>query len=57
MSVKRNELESFQAYYRAPKARQRVPICPGCGARLTGIGFEDDDKCEDCIAIEMDLNT
>jgi len=53
--VKDNELESFQAYYREPRARKSVPLCYGCGDRLVGYGYEEGDKCEDCIEHEAEL--
>lgn len=53
-TVNNNELESMQAYYREPRARKRLPICPGCGERLS-FDYEDGDKCDDCIETEADL--
>lgn len=53
-TVKRNELESFQAYYHEPRYRKSFIRCPGCGERL-GIGYEDGDKCDDCLEVEADL--
>jgi tRNA(Ile2) C34 agmatinyltransferase TiaS len=53
-TVKRNELESFQAYYREPRARREAPRCPGCGDRL-GFDYEAGDKCDDCAEIEAEI--
>jgi tRNA(Ile2) C34 agmatinyltransferase TiaS len=53
-TVKPNELESCQAYYREPRARKSKPRCPGCGERLSW-DYEDGEKCDDCIEVEREL--
>ena len=53
-TVKRNELESFQAYCREPRSRRELVRCSGCGERLGGT-YEKGEKCDYCLELESDL--
>lgn len=54
-NVKLNELESMQAYYREPKAKKLFIRCAGCSDVFRGYGYEEGDKCDDCIEVETNL--
>lgn len=53
-TVKKNELESWQAYYFEPKKPQEKPKCQRCG-RMLGFGYVQGDKCDFCIAVDVEI--